>query len=238
MTRALALVVCLAVAAGVGASEARATNECNGLMVCVPVAGPWVVVPAASRRVEWQMTCPRGYIVGGLDAELSARAIDVSFRGKLGSPVNPGITTERSALVAGHYTGRTRQATTFRPHVGCVPASGGGTSPPPYITALRVADPLAFPPGRPTVRRVRAVAVGAGTRRVGVSCGAGERLVGASHAIGFRTQVAPARAIVGAVRSSHVVRGRGVIARVVVGSVARNARAIVQVHAVCAGAGR
>ena len=235
--RLLALCACLSLACAVGAGSARATNECRGLMVCVPVAGPWVVLSAAGRRADWQMTCPRGYIVGGLDAELSVRAIDVSFRGRLGSPVNPGITTERSVLVAGHYTGRTRQATTFRPHIGCVPASGGGGGPPPYITALRLA-PDVFPPGRPTVRRVRQVVVGAGTRRVGVSCGANERLVGASHALAFRTQVTPAPAVVAAVRSSHVVRGRGVIARVDVGAVARNARAVVQVHALCAGSGR
>jgi hypothetical protein len=236
--RALVLAACIVVAAAVGVESARATNECRGLMVCIPVAGPWVVVPAAGRRAEWQLTCPRGTIVGGLDAELSARAIDVSFRGRLGSPVNPGITTERSALVAGHYTGRTRQATTFRPHVGCVPASGGGGSPPPYITALRLAGPEAFPPGRPTVRRVRTAPLGAGSRQVGVACGPNERLVSASHAIGFHTQVTPAAAIVAAVRSSRVVRGRRVLVRVNVARVARNANAVVQVHAVCAGAGR
>lgn len=238
MTRGLAVAACMAVAASVGVESARATNECRGLMVCVPVAGPWVVVPATGRRAEWQLTCPRGYIVGGLDAELGVRAIDVSFRGRLGSPVNPGVTTERSAVVAGHYTGRTRQTTTFRPHVGCVPASGGGSSPPPYITALRLAAPEAFPPGRPTVRRVRTVALGAGSRQVGVACGASERLVAASHAIGFDTQVTPAGAIVAAVRSSRVVRGRRVLVNVNVAQVARNARAVVQVHAVCAGVGR
>jgi hypothetical protein len=234
----LAVVACLGVAASVGVESARATNECRGLMICVPVAGPWVVVPAAARRAEWQLTCPRGYIVGGLDAELSARAIDVSFRGRLGSPVNPGITTERSALVSGEYTAAARRTTTFRPHVGCIPASGGGGSPPPYITALRLASPDAFPPGRPTARRVRTAALGAGSRQIGVSCGANERLVSASHAIGFHTQVTPAATIVAAVRSSRVVRGRRVLVRVNVARVARNARAVVQVHAVCAGAGR
>jgi hypothetical protein len=231
----LAVLACVVVAASVGVERARATNECRGLMVCVPVAGPWVVLPAAARRAEWQLTCPRGYIVGGLDAELGARAIDLSFRGRLGSPVNPGITTERSAVFAAHYTGAARRTTTFRPHVGCVPASGGGGSPPPYISALRLA---AFPPGRPTVRRVRTAAVGAGSRQIGVSCRASERLVGASHAIGFRTQVTPAPAIVAAVRSSRVISGRRVLVRVRVAPVARNARAVVQVHAVCAGAGR
>lgn len=234
----LALAGALAAAASVGVETARATNECRGLMICVPVAGPWVVVPASSGRVDWQLTCPRGYIVAGLDAELSVRSIDVSFRGRLGTPVNPGITTERSAVVTGQYTGSPRRTTTFRPHIGCIPTAGGGGAPPPYITALRAAAPAAFPPGRPTLRRVRTVAVGAGSRLVGIACTASERLVSASHAIGFHTQVTPAPAIVRAVRASRTVRGRRVLVRVNVAQVARNARAVVQIQAVCAGGGR
>ena len=92
------------------AAPAGGANECDGLMVCVPVAGPWVVVPASTgaprERVEFQLTCPRGYVVGGLDARLSVRAIDVGFIGTLGSPVNPGITTSRSAVFLGTYVGR------------------------------------------------------------------------------------------------------------------------------------
>jgi len=63
-------IVLLACAATVlaGAGEARATNECRGLMVCVPVAGPWVIVPA-TRHVQYQVACPRSYVIGGLDAD-------------------------------------------------------------------------------------------------------------------------------------------------------------------------
>ena len=88
MRRAIVLLACAATVLA-GAGEARATNECRGLMVCVPVAGPWVIVPA-TRHVQYQVACPRSYIIGGLDAELSHRAIDVTFPGRLGSPVNPG----------------------------------------------------------------------------------------------------------------------------------------------------
>ena len=92
------------------AAPAGGANECDGLMVCIPVAGPWVVVPSSSRaqreRVEFQLTCPRGYVVGGTDARLSLRAIDVGFIGMNGSPVNPGITTSRSAIFLGTYVGR------------------------------------------------------------------------------------------------------------------------------------
>jgi hypothetical protein len=84
-----ALAVAVATLA-VGAAPAASTpRECQGLMVCVPVKGPWVVVPTAQsvprRQVEYQLSCPRGYVVGGLDAELSNRAIDVSFLGKVGA---------------------------------------------------------------------------------------------------------------------------------------------------------
>jgi hypothetical protein len=95
-----------------------------------------------------------------------------------------------------------------------------------------------FPPGRPTVRRVRTVALAAGVRRVLHACGRGERLLSASHAIGFFTRVPPAGAIVAAVSSSRTVRAGRVAVRVEVAPVARNARAVVQVHALCAGAGR
>jgi hypothetical protein len=220
-----------------GAGDARATNECRGLMVCVPVAGPWVVVPAATRRVEWQLACPRRYVVGGLDAELSDRALDVTFPGNLGSPVNPGITTTTRAVFLGFYTGARARVATFRPHIGCIPSSGGGGSPPTFRT-VAATSPQVFPPGRPLTRRVRTVNVGAGTSRVLHGCGRGERLLGSSHAIGFDTRVPPASAIVAAVRATRTVRAGRVVVRVDVAAVARNARAAVQVHALCAGAGR
>ena len=136
----------LAVAAPVGAA-----NECDGLMVCIPVAGPWVVVPASTgaqrERVEYQLTCPRGYIVGGTDARLSNRAIDVGFIGTTGSPVNPGITTSRSAVFLGTYVGRSASAPTFKPFIGCMPQAGGGSRVPTSVSQIR--------PGRPVTRRVK-----------------------------------------------------------------------------------
>jgi hypothetical protein len=220
-----------ALVAGVG--EARATNECRGLMVCVPVAGPWVVVPA-TRHVQFQVTCPRRYTVGGLDAELSHRAIEVTFPGRLGSPVNPGITTTTSAVFDGFYTGVPRQVTSFRPHIGCIPASGGGGSPPLEIS-LR---PAAFPPGHPVTRRVRTVNAVAGRTTRGVrGCARNERLVGASHAVGLYTQTAPAATVATSVTVARTVRG-GRVAVVVRADASLRVRAVVQVHALCAGAGR
>jgi hypothetical protein len=106
--RSVVLVATLA-AALVAASSAGAADECEGLMVCVPVAGPWVVVPTAGAvpraEVQYQVTCPRGHVAGGLDARLSRRAIDVSFLGTLGSPVNPGISTSRAVVFVATYVG-------------------------------------------------------------------------------------------------------------------------------------
>ena len=84
--RLAALLVLAGALAAAGAPSAHATNECRGLQVCVRVAGPWVVVPAALKlpraHVDFQLSCPRGYLVGGLDTELTDRNIDVEFAGK------------------------------------------------------------------------------------------------------------------------------------------------------------
>jgi hypothetical protein len=230
------LLGCALAALVVGAGDARATNECRGLMVCVPVAGPWVVVPAASRRVQYQLACPPRYIVGGLDAELSHRAIELTFPGLLGSPVNPGITTSNTAVFAAFYTGARAQMTSFRPHIGCIPASGGGGGAPPMFTALRAA---AFPPGRPAVRRVRTVRALANRTARGVhACRRNERLLAASHAVGLFTRTAPTSALANAVSVRRTVR-RGRINVTVRGeSTLRGVNAIVQVHAICAGTGQ
>jgi hypothetical protein len=233
------VVLVMAVAAvAARAAPAGATNECKGLQVCVRVAGPWVVVPAAqgSARpsVEFQLSCPRGFIVGGLDAELSDRVIDVSFVAKIGSPVNPGISTSRAAVFVATYTGGSPRASTFRPHIGCIPTSGGGGGPVPYrTTALASA---AFPPGQPTSRRVRTLRLHAGATQTAVrACAGGERLVHGWHAVGFYTAGAPTADLVRSVVARHnVSRGR-VTATVRTGVEARGVRAILQVGAVCAG---
>ncbi len=215
------------------ASAATAANECEGLQVCVPVAGPWVVVPAGAAvprpRAEFQLSCPEGHVVGGLDVELSHRGIDVSFGGLVGSPVAPGVTTERSAFFTATYTGSTDQATSFRPHLGCVPTAGGGGRIPVSHTA--------FPAGPPSARRVTAVRVpaGAGVVRARRACGANERLVSAWHALAFRTQEPPPARLVKAVRVTQVVRAEAVTVTVRGSTALQGARAIVQVGAVCAG---
>ena len=234
--RWLAVAAVVLAASGAALTSARAataaTHECDGLQICVPVAGPWVVVPTGGTpraRVDYQLDCPRGYIVGGLDAELSTRAIEVSFAGSLGSPVNPGITTSRAAVFSARYTGLdTRAAASVRPHVGCIPASGGGGRVPTMASAL-------FPPGHPTTRRVRTVRVRPGTSTVTQACASGERLIEATRAIGFYTQQPPGAGLSAAVRTRQVVRGSRVSVSIQAGQAVAGVRAVVQVGVVCAG---
>jgi hypothetical protein len=216
-----------------GAGPAGATNECRGLQVCVKVRGPWVVVPAqldTSRTgVQFQLSCPRGFVVGGLDAELSDRAIDLDFFGLLGSPVGPGTTTSRSVVFRGTYTGSSPRTPTFRPHLGCIPVAGGGNGPVPYRKLQ------AFPPGQPTIRRVRTVRLRAGSVRAVAACSAGERLLAGWHAIGFYTAGAPSAALVQSVSATQSSRGNRVDVRVKAGVAVNGVRAVVQVAAVCGG---
>lgn len=211
------------------AAPAGGANECEGFMVCVPVAGPWVVVPVSSGsqrpRAEYQITCPQGHVAGGLDARLSERAIDVGFIGTLGTPVNPGISTSRSVVFLGTYVGSRAGTPTFRPLVGCIPAAGGGARIPTAVSA--------FPPGRPVTRRVRTVRIRPGATRIVQRCASGERLVGGSHAFGFFTRTPPSASLVGSVSGSRSVGGSSVVVRVRGDAELASVRAVVQVHALC-----
>lgn len=219
--------LCAALTAGSG--PAQAADECDGLMVCVPVAGPWVVVPTAASfprpRVEYQLTCPRGYVVGGVDARLSDRAIDVTIIGRLGSPINPGITTSRSAVFVARYVGATARSPSFRPFVGCIPSSGGGRIPTAVGAVVK--------PGEPTIRRVTVARVRPGSTTVVSACRRNEFLVDVSHAFGFRRAQPPSSTIIGMVSGSRTVRGQRVLVTARGDAELGSIRTVVQVHAVC-----
>ena len=233
MKRVAVACALLALACAAAARPAAATNECRGLQVCVRVHGPWIVVPArvgsARAPAQFQLSCPRGFVVGGLDAELSDRAIDIDFPGLLGSPVGPGTTTSRAVVFRGVYTGASVRTPVFRPHIGCLPSAGGGAGPVPFR------KPQAFPPGQPTVRRVRTVPIRPGSVRAVAACVAGERLISAWHAVGFYTAAAPNTSLLGSVTSAQTVRGGRVDARVRAGVAVRGVRAVLQAGAVCGG---
>jgi hypothetical protein len=222
--------------ASAGADEARAADECRGLDVCVSVPGPWVAIPAASFRqasiTHYQLTCPRRHIVGGLDALLSDRRLDVKFFGSLGSPVNPGITTSRSAVFVATYARQRRSS--FRPFLGCIPLSGGGGRETTSYDPAAV-SPVAVRP-QPPQRRVWTIRLRPGdTRTLAARCAPGERAVGSSHAVGFRRKAAPSAAIMGGVRVERSAQGAGVdVTAARAGSVPFATRVEVQVHLLCA----
>ncbi len=229
----LVWVAAVAGAALAVAGPAGSANECDGLQICVPITGPWVVVPTVTgsqrERVEYQVTCPRGHVAAGLDARLSVRSIDVGFIGTLGSPVNPGISTSRSVVFLGTYVGRSDRAATFRPFVGCIPAAGGGTRVPTSVAA--------FVPGRPVTRRVKTVRVRPGSTTVVQRCTSGERLVGSSFAFAFDTRTPPSASLVGSVSGRKAVAGTSVSVRVQGDAELAGVRALVQVHALCSRSG-
>ena len=218
----LALAAATVVALGVGAT-ANAGHECDGLDVCVSVAGPWVVVPTAARTpTYYQLRCPRrNMIVGGLDANVSDRAIALQFLGKLGSPVNPGITTSNAVVFESRYTGRGRGPVSFQPLIGCMPTAGGGRG----TTSLGAQPTLR--PGTPATWRVRTAKLRRGTKRlVTQSCRRGEHLVSSSAALAFGRKT---------VRLTARTRRNAAAVEVAVSpSLPFGAHAEVQVQAVCA----
>jgi hypothetical protein len=211
-------------------APASATRECEGLMVCVSKAGPWVVVPTSSaaprKRVEFQLECPKGYVVAGLDAELSQRAIDVSFIAILGSPVSPGVTTARAAVFVASFVGTSARTASFRPHLGCMPASGRGVRIPTAVQKVLA--------GHPTTRRVRTVRIRPGRFAVAQSCSARERLVDGAYAFGFYTRKPPSSSLANSVSGTLAFGGNHIVAAVRADAEISDVRAVVQVQAVCA----
>jgi hypothetical protein len=144
--------------------------------------------------------------------------------------VNPGISTSRAAVFVATYAGRAAPAPTFRPHIGCIPTSGGGGGPIPYRVGAATAPP------QTTIRRVTTLHVRAGsTQRAVRACVEGERLVAGTHAIGFYTSRPPSAALVTAVRARQRLTADRVAATVRSTYAVSGVRAIVQVTAVCGG---
>jgi hypothetical protein len=222
--RRIAVAALAGIAAAAFASSARATNECRGLQVCVPVAGPWVVTPGVA-DVRYQLACPRRFVVGGLDGELTTRNLDVAFRGGLGSPVNPGITTSTSAVFLGRLLARGGPAA-FRPHIGCIPAAGGGQR---FPTVHR-----AFPPAKPLAPTAVQLTVLPGVHRFVERCPAGRHLTAATHAVGFYTTAPPSAAQMQSIGVVQSAQGDRVV--LVVRAGALPSHAVLQVDLDCTGA--
>ncbi len=217
-----------AICAGIAVEVADAADECRGLRVCLPLAGPWVVVPAGG--VEYELACPlAGYIVAGTDARVAERDIDVSFRGESGSPIGPGVTTRRSVVFRAVRTQTGAGPSSFRPFIGCIPTRGGGGR---ALTSVSAGGPGAKPT-QPVRSIVVARAVRSRSLVVRIVCPTGSRLVGSTHAVVFRQDLSPSGEMLSAVRVSRAVVARAVVARVT-STAAAGPRAEVQVRALCA----
>jgi len=228
-TRALVSVaVVVAAVLALSAGAARAADECKGLQVCVPVEGPWVVVSTGG--ADWELACPLpGYIVGGTDARVAARDVDVSFRGETGSPVGPGVSTRRSLVFHGFRTTVGGRTSSFKPFIGCVPASGAGGR---ALTG-RTRSAIGVKPSRPLFSVVVTSAVVERSQVVRASCPRTARLIGATHAVGFDQTTPPSAAQRNAVRVTRSVVEGVVVARVRA-TTAAGVFAKVQVRALCA----
>lgn len=230
MTARALLVALVAVLAAAAAFPAvgGATNECRGIQGCISVPGPWVLVTRAA-PAQYLLACPDGRgVVAGLDVQATSRAVRVSFDGRVGAPVGPGVTTTRSALFHALSLVAGRQA--FQPLVGCVRGGGGGGR----STVSARAKPT--PGGAPIERFAQTVVVRSGLQRTAtVRCPAKERYVGSWAALAFRTKLPPSLAQAGAIRIQKVVSGGRV--RVVASAtdaLSPDANAVVQAGVECA----
>ena len=190
-----------------GAAARRApARECDGLLVCIPVAGPWVQVYGGATPTYYQLSCPgRGQVIGGLDAD-RAGPLGITFLGNLGGPVGPGVTT---AAPRSSSRRTTRALSGFRPLLGCIPASGGGGRGADDLRAEAEAARRRAPPVDATIRRVKNVRLKDGqSERLSHACLAGERVLAFSTAVAFRTRRPPSLAALGSVRATARRAGR------------------------------
>ena len=225
------LVLCAAVA-GVAPKSAPAGTECDGLIVCIPVAGPWVQVFGTPKPTYWQLACPgRGQVIGGLDAD-RAGPLGITFLGTLGGPVGPGVTTGRAAVFVAQTT---RPLSGFRPLLGCIPGGGGGGRGRTVREPTRQLQAVA-PPQEATVWRVKNVVLQDRRRqRVTHQCLADERLLSFSSAVAFRTVRPPSLSTLGSVRATARRTGERIVVDVRSGDARpRNVKVVLQVQAVCA----
>jgi hypothetical protein len=240
--RLLALLTVVAAIVAVGGSSAPASRSqqppatCEGLTICVPLAGPWVVVPGPATAsttgtpAVWQLNCPRG-VIGGTDARVANAWIDISFPGRIGSPVNPGITTRDSIVFTAVSVGPPGRASSFIPFVGCIPAQGGPRTP----TGRAAAQ--AGRPTDPIERLVYTVELRSRNPRVRsvVGCKPDQRIVGVQSAIGLYTARRPTAAQLRSVHVTRTIRRGEIVLRSERRGLAPEVAAQVQLHVLCAG---
>jgi hypothetical protein len=237
--RALAaLLIVAGMIAVPGALAREAQNPprvCEGLTICSPVAGPWVVVPGPAKgagvgKAVWQLACPRGF-VGGLDARVADPWIEVTFPGFMGSPVNPGITTRRTVVFNAVSAGPRGRLSSFIPFVGCIPGEGGPRTPTGVGSS---AAPAQLGVG-PIDRHVRIVELFGREITAGLGCPPGRRLVESQAALGIFTALKPTqRQLHGVVLRTSLVGGK-IFIKLRRTTLPQRIPVQVQIHALCSG---
>ncbi len=196
--RLIFVVALAALAAAAVPGRVGAANECAGIPQCIPVAGPWVAVPAHG-EVEYALQCPQGRgIIGGTDAQASSLDVRASFDGIIGSPVSFGRTTVSSVLF--RALSATHRAGAFKPFIGCIPAQN------------QISNTLSSkitPVGPPLDLKTKLVRVDPGFQRsVTVSCPSDEALVDSWNATAFTGAPPPDPALASAVRVQTRIDGQ------------------------------
>jgi hypothetical protein len=183
------------------------------------------VVVQRGAETEYLQSCGKQGVVGGVDADTTSTAVRLSFDGRIGAPVSPGVTTTQSVLYRGRLVQGARGA--FQPWVGCIPARGGGGR---STVSARAA------PGAALHRVARIVVVSPGeVKTATLACPAPEKLVGGWHAVAFRTKHPPRPADAARVRASHALANGKVVATIAAtDALSIDAHAIVQVGVECA----
>ncbi len=219
-----AVAAALALAAPAGAQRPR---ECFLLSNCTSVVGPWVVIPAAN-----PIPIPAGVTVSCPDSggELQL-AVGSDYELAAGATPPPDVTRFMAGPGAGLLTGGSapffavsfsRNATSFRPHVGCtsrdsVPAAPVQAEP---VHVLRTRE-LSLRPSRTVQRSHR--------------CRSGERLVRGVAGVLFHREAPPTARELRDVTVSHRTGRRRVRATVETGRrVGDHERVTLQILAVCA----
>jgi hypothetical protein len=194
LTAALAALAIAAIPASAGAA-----NECNGIPRCIPIAGPWVAVPAHG-EVDYVLSCPGGGVVAGTDGQGSSLDVRGSFDGILGSPVAFGRTTHDQALFravsARHKSGY------FKPFIGCIPSPS---------SVRNTINTLVTPVGPPLDYVAKTIKINPGFQRtIVLRCPAGESLVDSWSSTGFGTTRPPGPGLASAVAVRTKVVGKQV----------------------------
>ena len=171
----------------------QAADECKGLQVCIPVAGPVGRDPGAgeaSATATWQLVCPEG-VVGGVDAQASETARRRRVPRAHRQPRQPRHHDDEVArLHRAPMPAGARRADEL-PAVHRLHPGGGGGPRTPTSFVPRADDGQARRADHRARRGRSHVDAGAGSRARRSRCQPGERLLRAAHSVGLYTPDVP-----------------------------------------------